>query len=402
MNEAHANRTVIDLGRSIAHACIRDRFEQEVTLPFSLLTLENYSANRPTPRPIVRDQFKVVDLSQREPGYCYEMNSEEVVDAVEGVDALPEFQRAFGYAEPVNLYPTCAWIGAHEAMLSDTGALPSFVATRLVPRPFTAENHSLLSRPHGLLNMPSITNVERVSRHPRICALEAFNTVEQGAAGGGMLLKPRDCRTLVQTSDTVRKLELSGTRITRTRLAPGNQGIEGEFDLGTRLFEAACATVKIGEAGKATDGNRIYRIEASFKERLVKLSIAVVKFEIRLIGTTEEHRNVFFYYGVLMAGGAVIALQNNAFMLQLAAVCFGLTFYAVYGLIPAAISKAMPENATSIFAIATVLLGFGTTFGKFTGGLSSKQRRSFPRYLPWCRGIAALAICIMLILPAER
>ncbi|MER8708488.1 hypothetical protein NKH49_23505 [Mesorhizobium sp. M1088] len=76
----------------------RDRPEQELTFPFSLLTLENYSAHRATPRLTARDQFSVVDLSQSESGYWYEMNSEEGVDAAEGVDALPEFQRAFGYA----------------------------------------------------------------------------------------------------------------------------------------------------------------------------------------------------------------------------------------------------------------------------------------------------------------
>ncbi|RWM48398.1 MAG: hypothetical protein EOR85_28225 [Mesorhizobium sp.] len=384
MNEANANRTVNDFGRSIARACIRDHPEQELTFPFSLLTLENYSANRPTPRLTVRDQFKVVDLSQRESGYWYEMNSEEVVDAAEGVDALPEFQCAFGYAETVDIYPTRAWIGVHEAMFRDTEALTSFVATRLVPRLFTAEDHALLSGPYGLLNMHSIANVERVSGNPGICALEACNTVEQQeATAGGMFLNPRDYWTMVRTSDAVRKLESSGVRITRTRLVPENQGIEGDFNLGTRLFEAGCATVKIGEAGNATDGGRIYRLEASFKERLVvSLPMAVVKFEMSQIGTTEEHRNVFFYYGVLIAGGALIALQDNALMLQLA--------------------TATPENATSIFAIANVSLGFGTTFGKSTGGYLQNSVGPFQGIYFAAASIAALAICITLILPAER
>ncbi|GLS36940.1 hypothetical protein GCM10010869_25310 [Mesorhizobium tianshanense] len=399
MNEANANRTVIDLGRSIAHACIRDRPDQELTFPFSLLTLENYSANRPTPRLTVRDQFKVVDLSQRESGYWYEMNSEEVVEAAEGVDALPEFQRAFGHAETVDLYPTRAWIGVHEAMFRDTEALTSFIATRLVPRLLTAENHALLNGPHGLLNMPSIANVERVSGDPGICALEACNTVEQqGATAGGMFLNPRDYRTMVQTSDAVRKLESSGVRITRTRLVPENQGIEGDFDLGTRLFDAGCSTVKIGEAGKATDGGRIYRLEASFKERLVvSLPIAVVKCEMSHTGTTEEHRNVFFYYGVL------IALQDNALVLPRASICFGLAFYAVYGLIRASISKtATSENATTIFATANVFLGFGTTFGKSTGGYLQNSVGPFQAIYFAVASIAALAICIPPVLPAER
>ncbi|MER9139625.1 hypothetical protein NKI20_25835 [Mesorhizobium sp. M0830] len=80
MNETNANRTVNDLGRTIAHACIRDRPKQELTFPLSLLMLENSSANRPTPRLTVRDQSTGVDLSRRESDYWFEMNS-EVLDA---------------------------------------------------------------------------------------------------------------------------------------------------------------------------------------------------------------------------------------------------------------------------------------------------------------------------------
>ncbi|MER9464252.1 hypothetical protein NKI80_30905 [Mesorhizobium sp. M0387] len=58
MNEVNANRTVIVLGASIAHTGIRDGPEQDLTFPFSLLTLANKSANRPTPHVTVRDQFQ--------------------------------------------------------------------------------------------------------------------------------------------------------------------------------------------------------------------------------------------------------------------------------------------------------------------------------------------------------
>jgi len=120
MNERYANRTVTDFGPSIAHACIRDRAEQELTSAFNLLTLGNKSANRPTRRLTVHHQFKAVCLVQREPCHWYKMNSEEVVDAAEGVHAFPEFRRAFDCAETVDPNPTRAWIGAHEAMFRNT------------------------------------------------------------------------------------------------------------------------------------------------------------------------------------------------------------------------------------------------------------------------------------------
>ncbi|MER9592865.1 hypothetical protein NKI94_29445 [Mesorhizobium australicum] len=235
--------------------------------------------------------------------------------------------------------------------------------------------------------MLSIANVEPVSEDPGMCALEACNMVEQQeATGGGKFLNPRDYWTMVQTSDAVRNLESDRVRIARMRLVPESQDIVGDFYLGTRLFEATCATVKIGEAArKATDGGRFYQLEASFKERLVNLPVAVAKFEISQTGTTEEHHNVFFYYGVLTACGASIALQDNALILQLAAICSGLAFNAAYGLVPGSISKARPENATCIFATADVFLGFAATLGKvranlFNTALSSSKALIFYRW----------------------
>ncbi|RWQ61951.1 hypothetical protein [Mesorhizobium sp.] len=83
MNEANANRTVNYFARTIAHARIRDRPKQELTFPLSLLTLGNYSAQRPPPRLPVRDQFKVVELSHRESSHWFEMNSEVLESAGE-------------------------------------------------------------------------------------------------------------------------------------------------------------------------------------------------------------------------------------------------------------------------------------------------------------------------------
>lgn len=291
MNEDNANRTVIDLGRTIAHACIRHQPEQEIIFNFSLLQLGNYSADRPTPRLTVRDQFKVVDLSQRQSGYWFETQADMVKGATEGVDALPEFQRAFGYAAAPDLYPTRAWIGVHEAMFRDTEALTSFVAARLVPRLFTAENHALLSGPHGILNMAETVERDSVSDDPGFCALEACNTVEQqGASAGGMFLNPRDYWTIAQSSDAIRKLEEGGVRITRTRLVPPGQGVVGDFDLGTRLFDAGTSTVRISESGLASDGGKIFRLEASFDERLiVSVPMTVVRFGIGQAVAQQEY-----------------------------------------------------------------------------------------------------------------
>jgi len=295
MNEANANKTVLDFGRTIAHTCIRHQLEQEIAFNFSILELGSYSAARPTPRLTVRDQFKVVDLSQRRSGYWYETETEITKIGGKGVDALPEFQRAFGYAESPDLYTTSAWIGVHEAMFRDTEALTSFVAARLVPRLYTAENHALLSGPHGIINMAAIATQEPVSPDPGICALEACNTVEQqGATAAGMFLNPRDYWSIAQGSNAISSLERAGVRITRTRLVPEGEGIVGDFDLGTRLFEAGTSVVRIKESGLAGDGGRIFRMEASIEERLiVSVPMTVVRFGTgQAIATNETARNV--------------------------------------------------------------------------------------------------------------
>lgn len=74
-------------------------------------------------------------------------------------------------------------------------------------------------------------------------------------------------------------------------------------------------------------------------------------------------------YGALACSALLIAFNTGVWQLQMAAICFGLSFYAVYGLIPAYISKtADPRAATSIFAVANVFLGLGTTLGNVVGG----------------------------------
>lgn len=108
-------------------------------------------------------------------------------------------------------------------------------------------------------------------------------------------------------------------------------------------------------------------------------------------------------YGVLLAAGALIALQSGALILLLAAICFGLAFYAVYGLIPAYISKTTtPDAATGIFAIANIFLGIGTTLGNVTGGFIQTSFGSFQGIYFSVAGVAALGAFLTLALPDER
>lgn len=108
-------------------------------------------------------------------------------------------------------------------------------------------------------------------------------------------------------------------------------------------------------------------------------------------------------YGVLLIAGGLIAMKGDPSTLRMAAVAFGLAFYAVYGLIPAYISKsATPDAATGIFAIANVFLGIGTTFGNIGGGYLQTGLGSFQGIYLGVASIAALGIVLTLFLPDER
>lgn len=76
-------------------------------------------------------------------------------------------------------------------------------------------------------------------------------------------------------------------------------------------------------------------------------------------------------YATLAASALLVALHADSWQLRGAAVCFGLSFYAVYGLIPAYITKTVdPRSAVTVFAVANVFLGGGTTLGNVIGGFA--------------------------------
>ncbi|TDG06505.1 MFS transporter [Paraburkholderia guartelaensis] len=100
-------------------------------------------------------------------------------------------------------------------------------------------------------------------------------------------------------------------------------------------------------------------------------------------------------YAALAGSGLLIAFHTAVWQLRAAALCFGLSFYAIYGLIPAYISKTVdPRSATTVFAVANVFLGLGTTLGNVTGG-------SFPGWLGSLKTVyitASALACVGMVL----
>ncbi len=108
-------------------------------------------------------------------------------------------------------------------------------------------------------------------------------------------------------------------------------------------------------------------------------------------------------YALLGTAGLLVAMHGSDIVLTGAAVAFGLAFYAVFGLVPSYISKtADPVSATSIFGIANVMLGLGTTFGNFLGGATQSTLGSFVWVYVGVIAIAAIGIAVSWMLPSEK
>ncbi|KAA9000541.1 YbfB/YjiJ family MFS transporter [Affinibrenneria salicis] len=108
-------------------------------------------------------------------------------------------------------------------------------------------------------------------------------------------------------------------------------------------------------------------------------------------------------YGILLAAGVLVAIESGTMALRIAAVAFGLSFYAIYGLIPAYITKtSSPETSTAIFAVANVFLGIGTSFGNIGSGYFQSWLGSFQGIYTGVAVIAVVGIILSLILPDER
>ncbi len=108
-------------------------------------------------------------------------------------------------------------------------------------------------------------------------------------------------------------------------------------------------------------------------------------------------------YASLAGAALLIAVHAAPWQPTAAAVCFGLSFYSIYGLIPAYVSKTAEAGAaTPVFAIANVFLGIGTTLGNVTGGMMPGWTGSLHGVYVMATALATAAALLTLCLPDER
>ncbi|MEO1108932.1 MAG: MFS transporter [Pseudomonadota bacterium] len=108
-------------------------------------------------------------------------------------------------------------------------------------------------------------------------------------------------------------------------------------------------------------------------------------------------------YMLLGLSAILVAVHSDTGLLYAAAICFGLSFFAVYGLIPAYITKTVAvEQTTSVFAGANICLGLGTAFGNLVGGYIPELSGSLQHVYICIAFAAAAAALLVTTLPSER
>ena len=89
-------------------------------------------------------------------------------------------------------------------------------------------------------------------------------------------------------------------------------------------------------------------------------------------------------------------------LIYVAAAAFGLSFYAIFGLVPAYISHLFSDgNAALVFAFGNVALGAGGVIGNLVGGYSKELSGSFDILYLMILVAALLSAVIAMVLPRE-
>lgn len=114
-------------------------------------------------------------------------------------------------------------------------------------------------------------------------------------------------------------------------------------------------------------------------------------------------KSLVLTYILFGMSSVLIYFHTSQFVLILAAILFGLSFFAVYGLVPAYISKTVsPAEAAVIFSIANVALGVGSMIGNFLGGAGQSYFNSLAWIYIATSIIAMFCIYLTWLFPNEN
>ncbi|MCA3561244.1 MAG: MFS transporter [Aestuariivirga sp.] len=115
---------------------------------------------------------------------------------------------------------------------------------------------------------------------------------------------------------------------------------------------------------------------------------------------------MFITYLVLAVSCCLVVIAKQGagqLPVYLAAVTFGISFYAIFGLVPAYISHMFGlGSAALVFAFGNIALGFGGIVGNMLGGVMKESTGSFQPVYLMMLGAALLSAIISWLMPSER
>lgn len=249
-----ARREQLSPGREFVEAATKHGTDAHVD--YDVTITDTLTSSRRKPRFPTRNMLKVVDLS-REPQDSY---WHESLPEAAAPELRPELMSRFHRDSVPELRATTAWVQVPDQLWEDPRAFESFINYRLIIRLCTAENHTILSGPQGLLSWPGIDTI--TDKAPFGSAvLAACDEVEQmGCTADGMIINPLDYYRSRETGRLIEALEDNGVFIVRTRLIEPGRALLGDFGHGAQLFDAGRSTIGFAEPPEgmfATSGNSV-------------------------------------------------------------------------------------------------------------------------------------------------
>lgn len=255
-------------GRRFVEAFAEKGFDASVE--FDVTITDSLTSSRRKPRYPARNMLKVIDLS-RDPRrfYWHESAPEPGDPAVNDAELRPELASRFHRSPVPELLPTTAWVQVPEDLWEDPETFQSFIDYRLIVRLGTAENHTIIRGPGGLLNLPGIARITDGGPFGSTI-LAACNEAEQmGGTADGMIINPADYYRFMAEGRLMADLEDNGVFIVRTRLVDPGTAIVGDFGHGAVLFDAGRSVMRFAEPPPGTFARPGIALMAEIYERVV-------------------------------------------------------------------------------------------------------------------------------------
>jgi hypothetical protein len=255
-------------GRMFVEACAARGLDASVE--YDVTITDSLTSSRRKPRYPARNMLKVVDLSRDPRRYYWHEGPPEPGDPEVNEAGLRREAASRFHKSPVpELYPTTAWVQVPPALWEDPETFESFINYRLIVRLGTAENHTIIRGPGGLLNIPGIARM--TSRGPfGSTILAACNEAEQmGGTADGLIINPVDFYKFMGHGRLMDDVEQNGVFIVRTRLVDPGTAIVGDFGHGALLFDAGRSVIRFAEPPRGTFAQPGIALMAQIYERVV-------------------------------------------------------------------------------------------------------------------------------------